>query len=142
MSYSGGHATHCQGLSRPLWDFFVPNHLEEALTRMNIAELIKSRRAELGLTQAELAAQAGVDKRQIRRYEAGEVQPTLSVAAAIARALNLSLDELAGETGPRRVDLAGDWWASWQTSKDGVEVITAQEVRLTQRAELIEVQAT
>ena len=73
---------------------------------------------------------------------AGEVQPTLSVAAAIARALNLSLDELAGETGPRRVDLAGDWWASWQTSKDDEEVITAQEVRMTQRADLIEVKTT
>ena len=115
---------------------------QEALTRMNIDELIKARRAELGLTQADLASQAGVDKRQIRRYEAGEVQPTLSVAAAIARALNLSLDELAGETGPRRVDLAGDWWASWQTSKDDEEVITAQEVHMTQRADLIEVKTT
>lgn len=109
---------------------------------MTIADLIKARRAELGLTQADLAAQAGVDKRQIRRYEAGEVQPTLSVAAAIARALNLTLDELAGETGPRRVDLAGNWWASWQTSKDGHEVITAQEVRITQRADLLDVQTT
>jgi transcriptional regulator with XRE-family HTH domain len=109
---------------------------------VNIADLIKARRAELGLTQADLAAQAGVDKRQIRRYEAGEVQPTLSVAAAIARTLGLSLDELAGEPTTQRVDLAGDWWASWQTSKDGDEVITAQEVRMTQRADLIEVQTT
>lgn len=109
---------------------------------MNIAELIKARRTELGLTQADLAAQAGVDKRQIRRYEAGEVQPTLSVAAAIARTLGLSLDELAGEVTTQRVDLAGDWWASWQTSKDGSEVITAQEVRMSQRADLIDVQTT
>ncbi|MPZ84426.1 MAG: helix-turn-helix domain-containing protein [Actinophytocola sp.] len=109
---------------------------------MNIAELIKTRRTERGLTQADLAAQAGVDKRQIRRYEVGEVQPTLSVAPAIARALDLTLDELAGEAGPRRVDLAGDWWASWQTSKDGEEVITALEVRMTQRADHIEVQTT
>jgi transcriptional regulator with XRE-family HTH domain len=109
---------------------------------MNIADLIKERRAELGLTQADLATQVGIDKRQVRRYEAGEVQPTLSVAAAIARALNMSLDELAGESAPRRVDLAGDWWASWQTSKDGVEVITAQEVRISQRADHIDIQTT
>ncbi|WP_433078715.1 helix-turn-helix transcriptional regulator [Dactylosporangium sp. CA-052675] len=38
------------------------------------------------MSQADLAAAAGVDKRQIRRYEAGEQQPVLSVAVAIANA--------------------------------------------------------
>jgi len=109
---------------------------------VDISELIKTRRAELGMTQADLAAQVGVDKRQIRRYEAGEVQPTLPVAAALARAFNMSLDELAGGTGPRRVDLAGDWWASWQTAKDGEEVITAQEVKIVQRADMLDVRTT
>lgn len=99
-------------------------------------DVIRQRRAELGLSQAELAAKAGVDTRQIRRYEAGEQQPVLSVAAAIAQALGVALSELAGMP-EHRVDLSGDWWASWQTFKDADEIITAQQVRLTQKSDLV-----
>ena len=106
---------------------------------MEMAEVLRQRRAELGLSQADLAARAGVDKRQIRRYEAGEQQPVLSVAVAIADALKISVGELAG-IPTHRVNLTGEWWASWQTSKDGEEVITAQEVQFRQQAELINVQ--
>jgi periplasmic divalent cation tolerance protein len=63
---------------------------------VQFAEAIRRRRAELRLSQAELAAAAGVDKRQIRRYEAGEQQPALGVALAMAKALDLSLDDLGG----------------------------------------------
>ncbi len=105
---------------------------------MELSEVLRSRRAELGLSQAELATAAGVDKRQIRRYEAGEQQPVLSVAVAIAAALRIPLAELAGAPD-QRVKLGGDWWASWQTFKGGQEVITAQEVRLTQRADLLDI---
>src|SRR5689334_12647391 len=108
---------------------------------MEMAEVLRQRRAELGLSQADLAAAAGVDKRQIRRYEAGEQQPVLSVAVAIAEALKISVGELAGIPG-HRINLTGDWWASWQTSKDAEEVITAQEVQFRQQAELISLQTT
>jgi transcriptional regulator with XRE-family HTH domain len=106
---------------------------------MELPEIIRQRRTELGLSQADLAARVSVDKRQIRRYEAGDAQPTLAAAAAIAKALDMSIDELAGQSTPR-IDLTGEWWASWQTSKDSEEVITAQEVRLTQQRDLIDVQ--
>ncbi len=102
-------------------------------------EIIKRRRAELGLSQADLATAAGVDQRQIRRYETGEQQPLLSVAVAIADALKISVGELAG-VPTHRVNLAGDWWASWQTFKDGEEIITAQEVRFRQEADYIRVE--
>src|SRR3954465_4258960 len=98
---------------------------------MELADVLRQRRAELGMSQAELAAAAGVDARQIRRYESGEQQPVLSVAVAIADAVKISFSELAGLPG-HRVNLSGDWWASWQTFKDGEEVITAQEVRFRQ----------
>jgi transcriptional regulator with XRE-family HTH domain len=39
---------------------------------MDMAEVIRRRCAELGLSQADLAKAAGVDTRQIRRYEAGQ----------------------------------------------------------------------
>ncbi len=106
-----------------------------------MAEVLKRRRTELGMSQADLAMAAGVDKRQIRRYEAGEQQPVLSVAVAIAEALKISVGELAG-IPTHKVNLTGDWWASWQTSKDGEEVITLQEVRFRQQGDLISVETT
>ncbi|WP_344167677.1 helix-turn-helix transcriptional regulator [Pilimelia columellifera] len=106
-----------------------------------MAEVLKRRRAELGMSQADLATAAGVDKRQIRRYEAGEQQPVLSVAVAIAEALKISVGELAGIPA-HKVNLTGDWWASWQTAKDGEEVITLQEVRFRQQGDLISIETT
>lgn len=102
-------------------------------------EIIRRRRSELGLSQAELATAAGVDQRQIRRYEAGEQQPLLSVAVAIAEVLKISVGELAGVPS-HHVNLAGEWWASWQTFKDGEEIITAQEVRYRQEGDFIQIE--
>jgi transcriptional regulator with XRE-family HTH domain len=107
---------------------------------MNIAEAIRSRREHMGLTQGQLAALVGVDMRQIRRYEAGDAQPAFSVAAAIARALRMSLDELAGEEA-QRVDVSGDWIACWQTFKNGVEVINPHQVRIRQHGDVADIEA-
>lgn len=106
-----------------------------------MAQVLRRRRIELGMSQADLAEAAGVDKRQIRRYEAGEQQPVLSVAVAIANALDISVGELAGIPN-HGVNLSGDWWASWQTSKDEEEVITLQQVRFRQQGDLINVETT
>jgi transcriptional regulator with XRE-family HTH domain len=92
------------------------------------------------LSQADLAAAVGLDKRQIRRYEAGEAQPTLVVAKAIAHALQISLDELAGET-EQRLQITGDWWAGWQTWKDGAPVHTSQPVQIRQRGTDLDIAA-
>jgi len=108
---------------------------------VEMSEVIRGRRAELGMSQAQLAAIAGVDTRQIRRYESGEQQPMLSVAVAIAEALGITVGQLAGES-TRRVVLTGDWWASWQTFKDGQEVLTMQQVRFVQRGDDLRVEAT
>ena len=67
----------------------------------------------------ELANQAGITARQVARYESGEQQPVLSVAVRMAEALAISLEELAGQLDDD-IDLAGEWWAGWQTQKDGV----------------------
>jgi transcriptional regulator with XRE-family HTH domain len=95
----------------------------------------------VGMSQADLAAAAGLDTRQIRRYEAGQQQPVLSVAVAIANALGISVGELAGMPS-QRVSLTGDWWACWQTYRGGVEDIRLQPVRLRQHGELIQAEAT
>ena len=101
---------------------------------MELAEVLRARRAALGLSQAELAAAAGLNVRQIARYEAGEQQPVLSVAAALADALDISLNQLAGRDSDG-LDLSGEWWASWQTSKDGVARIDTHTLDIAQRGE-------
>lgn len=94
----------------------------------------------LGVSQADLADRVGIDKRQIRRYEAGEAQPSLSVASKIASALGISLDELAG-TDTQRVGLNGDWWASWEVVRDGIPGQRVQPVTLRQRGDLVQIAA-
>jgi len=106
-----------------------------------MSEVMKKHRTERGLSQADLGALVGMDKRQIRRYESGEAQPTLSVARAIARALGLTVDELAGED-TRRVDLSGDWWACWQSWKDGAETINPHLSHMRQQGEILKIIAT
>lgn len=106
-----------------------------------MSEVIRQRRADLGMSQGALARAAGVDTRQIRRYEAGEQQPLLSVAIAIADALGISVTELAGRA-PSGVSLTGDWWASWQTSRDGAEKIATQPVRMRHEGNLVHIAAT
>lgn len=106
-----------------------------------MAEVIRQRRAALGMSQGDLARAAGVDTRQIRRYEAGEQQPLLSVAVTIADALGISVSELAGRT-PNRVTVTGEWWASWQTTRDGAEKIATQPVHMRQEGDLVHIAAT
>jgi transcriptional regulator with XRE-family HTH domain len=107
---------------------------------MTLGEVVRRRRVELGLSQADVAKKAGVDARQIRRYEAGEQQPVFSVAVAIAGALDLPLVDLAG-VPDLRINLSGDWFAGWQSFKDGQEVIAVQPVRLRQQGDLIQIEA-
>ena len=64
---------------------------------MDLGDIIRSRRNAIGLSQTELAKAAGVHVRQIARYEAGEQQPALPVAVALADALGISIAQLAGQ---------------------------------------------
>ena len=104
-------------------------------------EVIRERRRVLGMSLADLASHVGVDSREVRRFETGEAHPTLPVARALARALGITLDELAaGES--RRIQFTGEWWACWQSWKDGVEKINPHEVEMWQQGDVIEIVAT
>ena len=105
---------------------------------MEMPEVIRQRRTERGMSQKDLATAAGVDVRQIRRYEAGEQQPLLSVAVAIADALGISVTELAGKPS-HQISLSGQWWASWQTSRSGEVKIATQQVEIKQEGDLLQV---
>src|SRR6476661_3160383 len=102
--------------------------------------ILKRLRQEAGLSQAGLAAAAGIHTRQITRYESGEQQPALGVAHRLAQALGVTLDELAGAPGDR-IKLEGTWWTAWQTFNDGAEVIATQPVGLSQHGSTISIEA-
>jgi transcriptional regulator with XRE-family HTH domain len=105
---------------------------------VDTSEVIRVRRAELGLSQGDLAQAAGLDVGQVRDYEAGRRELSLSEAAAVADALRISVGELAGKP-PHRVKLSGQWWASWQTYRNGAEKIATQHIEIRQEADFLQV---
>jgi transcriptional regulator with XRE-family HTH domain len=107
---------------------------------MDISEVIKHRRTELGLSQAQLAKAAGISLRQLARYEAGEQQPVLSAAVALADALQISLIQLAGQV-TYGLDLSGTWYCAWQTWKDSVLRVDVHSLEIHQSGDLLQLDA-
>jgi len=62
---------------------------------MSFGRNLANFRKEKGFTQEDLVKKSGVAISQIRRYEADKSSPTLDVVTRLARALGVSLDELA-----------------------------------------------
>ncbi len=58
---------------------------------------LKSARAALDITQAELAEKIGVSRQTINAIEKGDYNPTIKLCIAIAKALGKTLDELFWE---------------------------------------------
>jgi transcriptional regulator with XRE-family HTH domain len=102
-----------------------------------LGRVIRTRAAELGLTQAELAQRTGVHPRQIRRYVRNEQQPALNVAKCLAEALDLSLDELAGSADD---PLNGTWWTARQVRVDEREFVITVDATLTAKRDVIGVE--
>ena len=63
--------------------------------KLLLAKRIKNRRKELGLTQTQLATKIGYkDKQVVNNYEVNGANPTAYNLVLIAKALDLSIDEL------------------------------------------------
>ena len=58
--------------------------------------IIRDIRVKRGLTQDQLAALSRVPRICISRYESGKYYPSLSNAMKLAKALDVSIDELIG----------------------------------------------
>jgi putative transcriptional regulator len=59
-----------------------------------LANKIKQRRGELGLTQSELAEQVGVTRKTVNTVENGVFTPSATLAIKLAQALGLSVEQL------------------------------------------------
>lgn len=55
---------------------------------------LRSRRAELGLSQEAVASEAAMDQSQYSRIERGEVDPSIRTLTRVARALQTTPSEL------------------------------------------------
>ncbi len=60
-------------------------------------ERLKNARSEIGLSQAQLAAQVGVTRQTICFIESGSYNPSLNLCISICKTLNKTLDELFWE---------------------------------------------
>ncbi|MGW0052021.1 helix-turn-helix domain-containing protein [Nocardia nova] len=97
-----------------------------------VGEIIKARRLDLGLTGKGLAARVGTTEVQISRWENEKQQPNPPFLRSIARALNLTADELLGMV-EFEVDLSGAWFAAWDTTRGGAAVIDKHTLKATHR---------
>jgi putative transcriptional regulator len=59
-----------------------------------LANRLKERRSELGLTQAELAERVGVTRKTVNTVENGVFTPSAMLAIKLSKALGLSVEEL------------------------------------------------
>ena len=59
-----------------------------------LANRIKEKRGELGLTQAELAERCGVTRKTVNTVENGVFTPSALLASKLARALSVPVEEL------------------------------------------------
>lgn len=66
---------------------------------MKFSERLKTNRENRGLTQVQLAELSGVSARMIQNYEAGQHRPRIEIAEKLAAALNITADELLGNSG-------------------------------------------
>ena len=59
-----------------------------------LSNRLKERRAELGLTQAELAERVGVTRKTVNTVENGIFTPSTILALKLAESLGLSVEQL------------------------------------------------
>jgi len=71
---------------------------------MSITARLITLRKERSLTQQEMADKVGLHVNQIRRYEAGNAQPSLEALKKIALAMNITIDSLVFDDGERDPD--------------------------------------
>lgn len=70
----------------------VADARREVRLAMALAKAVYDRRTELGLTQTDLAARAGLTQAKVSRIEGSDTVPTLPLVAKLATVLDAPLD--------------------------------------------------
>ena len=76
---------------------------EDARANRNNGAGLRSARQARGFSQQRLAEKAGVSRQLVSVTESGKSGPSLRVALALARALELSVEEVFGSVAPVRI---------------------------------------
>ncbi len=74
--------------------------MSEEDLRQSLAEVVRARRAELGLSQRELSKRAGVADATISKLETAQLSPSLDTLAKVATGLAMDLAELITTAAP------------------------------------------
>lgn len=82
---------------------------QHATRILAVAGSLRQRRQESGLTQAELAARAGVSRQLVAAVEAGRNVPAVDAALALARVLGTTVEQLFGAPAPAVTPALGGW---------------------------------
>ena len=82
-------------------------------------------RKKQGLTQAELADMIGIGMNSLARYERGEVQPSVEIGMAIAKALHVDLIELFEGVKSNEVKITLSY--NWSEYEEGGINMTGNE---------------
>lgn len=69
---------------------------------MTVGQRLKEERTSVGMTQEAISALCGVSQHTWSKYEAGHWVPKFERLAAIATALDVSVDYLLGRTDERK----------------------------------------
>ena len=61
---------------------------------VDMENIIRNKRKELGLSQEELAKKCGVSRQSVNAIENNKYDPTLALAFCLAKELQITVDEL------------------------------------------------
>lgn len=85
---------------------------------MEVGEIIKQKRKEIGYSQKELAMKCNVAEITIRQYETGKRQPKLNILYKIATILGLDFDQLLG--GVQSFESGADFKKEWKRLNENI----------------------
>ena len=108
--------------------------LSDPSVHASLGGILRAARLERGKTQRQVAAEAGVSAGLIGQFETGRTKPSVATLLAVARVLQLSLDELFADgegvaPGPKPVgEAAGRSAAPWSSLERRVARVGQREV--------------
>ena len=106
---------------------------EKVSFNLEIAQRVKTAREHLGLTQGELAREAGLRQQQISSLESGKRSLTSFGLVKLAKALDVTTDYLlTGKTGRWESELLERFSSLTEPQKQAVKAILDESFKLIQ----------